>query len=56
LDFWKGDYVFCVITPNQEDESWGSDKEGFVLLRYVSRLLWRHVEPDAAWQPADRYW
>lgn len=48
-----GDYVFCVITKNQADESWGSDNEGFVLLRAVSRLLWRHFEPDADWQPAE---
>ena len=35
-----GDYVFCVITKNQEDESWGEDNEGYVLLREVSALLW----------------
>ncbi|NQV30264.1 MAG: serine hydrolase [Candidatus Marinimicrobia bacterium] len=35
-----GDYVFCVITNNQEDQSWGPDNEGFVLLRKVSSLLW----------------
>lgn len=40
-----GDYVFCVITKNQEDTSWGDDNEGFVLLRDVSRLLWEHFEP-----------
>ena len=48
-----GDYVFCVITKNQEDQSWGADNEGFVLLREVSRLLWHHFEPDADWQPAE---
>ena len=36
----NGDYVFCVITNNQEDTSWGGDNEGFVLLRDVSRVLW----------------
>ncbi len=35
-----GDYVFCVITNNQVDQSWGADNEGFVLLRKVSSLLW----------------
>ncbi len=35
-----GDYVFCLITNNQEDESWAVDNEGFVLLRNVSTLLW----------------
>ncbi|HMB93462.1 MAG TPA: serine hydrolase [Rhodothermales bacterium] len=46
-----GDYVFCLMTSDQEDESWGSDNEGFVLLRDVSRTLWQHFEPDADWQP-----
>ena len=36
-----GDYVFCVITKNQEDESWHEKNEGYVLLREVSALLWR---------------
>ncbi len=35
-----GDYVFCVITNHQEDQSWDDDNEGFTLLRQVSQLLW----------------
>ena len=42
-----GDYVFCVITKNQQDQSWGDDNAGFVLLRDVSRILWQHFEPTA---------
>lgn len=37
------DYVFTVITKNQEDISWGEDNEGFVLLRNVSSVLWKHI-------------
>ncbi|WKZ60727.1 MAG: serine hydrolase [Cyclobacteriaceae bacterium] len=48
-----GDYVFCVVTKNQEDESWTSDNEGYVLLREISALLWKHYEPDADWKPAE---
>lgn len=48
-----GDYVFCVVTKNQEDESWTSDNEGYVLLRDISALLWKHYEPDSDWQPAE---
>jgi beta-lactamase class A len=48
----SGDYVFCVITKNQQDESWESSNEGFVLLRNVSRLLWQHFEPKSTWMPA----
>ncbi|MBL8754981.1 MAG: serine hydrolase [Planctomycetes bacterium] len=43
-----GDYVFCVITKDQLDESWSHDNEGFVLLRDVSAMLWRHFAPGAA--------
>jgi beta-lactamase class A len=48
----SGDYVFCLITKNQQDESWTYDNEGYVLLRRVSALLWRHFEPDHPWTPA----
>ena len=49
-----GDYVFCVITKNQKDESWSPNNEGYVLLREVSKILWNHFEPDAKWNPADK--
>lgn len=45
----SGDYVFCVITKNQEDRSWEASNEGYVLLRDVSRLLWQHFEPESTW-------
>jgi beta-lactamase class A len=35
-----GDYVFCVITKNQEDTSWTDDNEGWEGIRAVSRVLW----------------
>ncbi len=47
-----GDYVFCVITKNQEDESWVASNEGYVLLRKVSALLWTYFEPNTPWTPA----
>jgi beta-lactamase class A len=47
-----GDYVFCVITKNQQDESWKPDNEGYILLRNVSALLWKHFEPNSKWKPA----
>jgi beta-lactamase class A len=48
----SGDYVFCVITKNQKDESWTAHNQGFVLLRKVSALLWRTFEPKHPWTPA----
>jgi beta-lactamase class A len=46
-----GDYVFCMITKNQEDTSWVQSNEGYVLLRRVSAILWDHFEPDFGWEP-----
>lgn len=39
-----GDYVFTIITKNQEDESWEDDNEGWVLIRALSRMFWEHFE------------
>lgn len=49
-----GDYVFCVITKNQKDETFKYDNAGSVLLREVSRILWNHFEPGSNWKPAGR--
>jgi beta-lactamase class A len=46
----SGDYVFCVITKNQEDTSWVNENEGFVLLREVSKTLWQYFEPKDTWR------
>jgi beta-lactamase class A len=48
----SGDYVFSVITKEQQDERWEDDNEGYVLIRTVSALLWRTFEPDHPWEPA----
>lgn len=48
----SGDYVFCVITKNQTDQGWGLQNEGFALIRDISRLLWKHFEPESRWSPS----
>jgi beta-lactamase class A len=48
----SGDYVFCVITKNQTDQSYTHANAGFVLLREVSALLWRTLEPKHPWTPS----
>jgi beta-lactamase class A len=48
----SGEYVFCVITKNQADTTWEAPNEGWVLIRQVSALLWRHFEPRHPWRPA----
>ncbi|AKQ46735.1 beta-lactamase [Rufibacter radiotolerans] len=47
-----GDYVFCIITKNQKDESWQDNNAGYALIRAVSKTLWQHFEPGSKWQPA----
>ena len=49
----SGDYVFAVITKEQADTSWDPPNEGWVLIRKVSALLWRHFEPKHPWAPAE---
>lgn len=46
-----GEYVYCVITKNNIDESWTSKNEGYTLLRTVGKLLWNYYEPKSKWQP-----
>ena len=48
----SGDYVFCVITKEQQDTTGAAGNEGYVLLRRVSALLWRYFEPGHPWKPA----
>ena len=48
----SGDYVFSVITKEQQDERWADDNEGYQLIRAVSALLWETFEPGHRWAPA----
>ena len=48
----SGDYVFCVITKNQEDQNWKKENEGYVLIRNISRFLWKYFDPPSSWIPA----
>jgi beta-lactamase class A len=48
-----GEYVYCLMTKNQQDESWTDNNEGFVLLRKVGALLWQHFEPKLPWKPIE---
>jgi beta-lactamase class A len=49
----SGDYVFSVITKEQEDQRWVDDNEGYELIRKVSALLWKTFEPEHPWRPAE---
>lgn len=49
----SGDYVFCVITKHQDDQSWEPSNEGWALIRRISSHLWNHFERAHPWQPAE---
>lgn len=49
----SGDYVFAIITKNQEDQSWVEENEGYALIRKISQLLWNYFEPQSNWIPPD---
>jgi beta-lactamase class A len=54
----SGDYVYCVMTKNQQDQRWEDDNEGNVMLRKIARMLWEYFEPESIWkpQPASGTW
>lgn len=54
----SGDYTYCVMTKNQQDQRWEHDNEGDVLLRSVSRMLWKYFNPGSDWnaQPDSEKW
>ncbi len=47
----SGDYAYCVITKNQQDQRWEDNNEGNVMLRKVARMLWEYFEPQSTWKP-----
>lgn len=49
------EYVYCIMTKNQKDETWERTNEGYTLLRTVSAILWHHFEPKSTWKPASGY-
>lgn len=49
----SGDYVFAVITRNQQDTTYAATNQGYTLLRKVSALLWQTFEPKHPWTPPE---
>lgn len=49
----SGDYVFSIITKEQADTSYEATNAGWVLIRQVSALLWKHFEPRHPFVPAE---
>jgi beta-lactamase class A len=47
----SGDYVFCVLTNNNKDQSWTKNNEAEELTRKISNLLWNYFEPKRTYTP-----
>ena len=50
----SGDYIFCVITKNQKDQSWDSNNEGFELLRNISKATWEFLNKESPTESSRR--
>ncbi len=40
-----GDFVFCIMTKNNKDESWTYQNEAEELTRKIAHIIWNHFEP-----------
>jgi len=38
----KANYIFCVCTKNNKDQSWNETNEAWTLTRKLSKLVWDH--------------
>lgn len=50
----NGDYVFCVLTKNNQDKSWTDNNEAEELTRRISSIIWNHFEPKHQFQSFER--
>ena len=48
----KSNYVFCICTKNNKDQSWEPTNEAWQLTRKLSAMLWHYFEKQDTWQPA----
>lgn len=46
----SGDYVFCILTKNNQDTSWTSSNEAEELTRRLSNVIWNHFESKHPFQ------
>ncbi|KAA2243056.1 serine hydrolase [Chitinophaga agrisoli] len=46
-----GDYVYSIITKNNQDQSWERNNEAWNLLRSVAGVIWNYYEKKDKWVP-----
>lgn len=47
----EGEYVWYIGTKNNEDESWDSSNEAWVLTKKISGILWNYFNNDHPYKP-----
>lgn len=50
----SGDFVFCVLTKNNKDQSWSNQNEAEVLTRKIANAIWNYFEPKHKFSPYER--
>ncbi|MFT3902731.1 MAG: serine hydrolase [Niabella sp.] len=50
-----GDFVFCVLTKNNKDQSWTNENEAEVLTRKIANIIWNHFEPKHKFTPYQKF-
>lgn len=50
----SGDFVFCVLTKNNKDQSWTNQNEAEELTRKIANMIWNHYEPKHRFLPYER--
>lgn len=50
----SGDFVFCVLTKNNKDQSWTNQNEAEVLTRKIASVIWNYYEPKHKFSPYER--
>ncbi|MEP7252967.1 MAG: serine hydrolase [Ginsengibacter sp.] len=48
-------YIFSIFTKNNQDTSWQSTNEAWVLTRKLSSFVWNYFNPKSNWQPGEAF-
>lgn len=48
----RNPYIFCICTKNNQDTTWETNNEAWVLTRKLSALLWKYFNPKSDWKPS----
>ncbi len=47
----KHPYILSIFSKNNQDKSWVTNNEAWVLTRKISAIVWKYFNPKSNWQP-----